>query len=189
MKLATLKHRQFIDAFEASLPPAPVNPFKAARNDLDLTMAELAKRTGVTKQSIVRLEQGTFAAPLDKVAQFFTDQGYSYLSLRDAYIDYQTQQRARHHRMFGNFVVKLSQCSTSEHPFRHIREPFTPTYVAKALCISQASIEHFENRVARQTIVPQALQDVLNEIGYARSEVGVLNSCYHDYRLVRLSRG
>lgn len=189
MKPATLKHNREIAAFEARLPPAPVNPFKAARIELDLTMAELSKLTNVTKQSIVRLEQGTFVYPLDAVSQYFTDQGYSYLSLRDAYIDFQTKQRKRHFRMFDNFVAKLSKCPNNEHPFRYIRQPFTPTYVAKALCISQASIEHFENRVARQSIVPQALQDVLNEIGYGRSEIGVLNACYEAYRTVRLSRG
>ncbi len=167
----------------------PTNPFKAARNELNLTMMELAKQSGVSKQAIVRLEQGTFVKPLDAVAQYFTDQGYSYLSLRDAYEEFQHLTRQSNHLMFGNIVAVLSGWPENTHPFRYIREPYGPTAVAKALCISQASIEHFENRVAHQTIVPQALQDVLNEIGYNRSEIAVLNDCYKHYRVIRLSRG
>lgn len=175
-------------AFERKLSPAPINPFKAARQELKLTMYELSKLTGVSKQAIIRLEQGTFVEPLEAVAQYFSDQGFAFLGMRDEYYDFQTKMRERHHRMFGDIPKsKDPYLENMVHPFRELRGIFGPTYVAKALCISQASIEHFENRPAHQTIVPQAIQDVLNQIGYSREEIEDLNWNYRLYRRFKLN--
>jgi DNA-binding XRE family transcriptional regulator len=194
MKRRTLQasnaYDSFIEVYEAdrtaTYGPTPINPFKAIRETLDITMVNFAEHCHLTKQSLIRLEQGTFVEPLDGAMQFVVSEGYSFLAVRDQYYGYQQDMRKRNTRMFAeNFDLLWDQVHTL-HPFRVLRDRFNLTYVAKSLCLSQASLEHFENRVAHQTIVPKALVAVLEEIGYRRSEILHLEKAYGIYRQYHL---
>ena len=187
MKRATERHEESRTSAElartASYGPPPINPFKSLRESANLTLVEFAAYTGVSKQALIRLEQGTYADPLptvlDAVIQDYT---VSYLELVNVYEQFQVNMRKRHHRYFGNIIFKLNDADPMIHPMRVIRGNYNPTEVAKALCLPQATLEHFERKAKHQQSVPKVIDSVLREIGYYAHEVLMFEQAYKVYR-------
>lgn len=159
----------------------PINPFRSIRLSNDLGLQELADKIGVSKQALIRLEQGTYDKPLPKVFAYFVESFVtSELQLMDAYEGYQTKQRLRHFRYFG----ELDNFDSRFHPLRQLRHRIdvTPTEVAKALCLPQATLTYFERKPVQQKSVPRGLINVLNEIGYRNYEVAEFKKAYAAFR-------
>ncbi len=164
------------------------NPFKRIRLEEDLTIVELAKRTGITKQALIRLEQGTFPEALPTALQYFSANFHlSELELHNEYKAYQHSVRASHPRYFGDVRTKLEspldpENITQSHPLRLLRGPVSPTVVAKDLCIPQATLVYFERNVIQQKSVPKILITVMREVGHFKSETDALIASYDLYR-------
>lgn len=188
MKRSTMKALNETIAEEAQrlakFGPPPINPFTELRQRNDLTVQEFADRAGVSKQSIIRLEQGCFQEPLPKVLSYvLSNYPVSEFTLVNDYEDFQIQQRMRHPRYFGNVRVLLElDHPATEHPLRLLRGKRNLTEVAKDLCLSQATLAFFERRVKNQKSVPKQLLDVMRFIGHTKEERDVFEDHYRMYR-------
>lgn len=110
--------------------PALVNPVLAARQALQLSQGLLAKRLGVTEQTIRRSEQGTFnqlppsVANLDKM---LSDAGFDeYASIESNYELWRLNKRVALRRIVPSIQTLTALCAysrrTNEHPFALFRQ-------------------------------------------------------------------
>lgn len=164
------------------------NPFRSLRLMEDETLNSLAQKIGVSKQALIRLEQGTYSDPLPAVLNFYSQNYHrSEHELCVAYAAYQQDKRSNHERYFGDIRPLLQVEVTVEnlsqsHPLRLLRGSRSLTQIAKDLCIPQATLTYFERNVVQQKSVPKILCQVLREIGHYSSEVQALVVAYEHYR-------
>lgn len=162
---------------------SPVNPFKDIRNKANLSQYELARRAGVTKHAVLRLEQGMYTDPLPTLLTFFTGTfNVSRTSLIRQYEEFQVQTRQNNARLLGDFTSLTPPVGT--HPLTYLRERagFNPTSLAKALCLSQSTIGYFEKRPVNQHTVPEQLIIALHDADYSSDETDWLEHAYKVYR-------
>lgn len=159
----------------------PVNLFKSLRQNLDLSHEQLGRLMLLSKQALIRLEQGTFERPLPTAVDWWVNNhGISELQLVDAYEGFQEAVRARHTRLLGPLVSVT--CVGSPHPLRQVRKEYSLSEVSKMLCLPQATLQYFEKKWRIQKSVPKALTRVLRETGYYHSEVATFVSDYAEWR-------
>lgn len=165
----------------ASGPP-PLNPFTKIRLAGDHTVQSFADACGVSKQALIRLEQGTYNNPLPAVLTYVTDNlDYMYLSVQDDYEAFQWDQRSRYRRLLGDFPVVFPR---DIHPLRYLREvqQLNVTELSKALCFPQSTLAHWEKHPRLQQTVPKQLLVILRGIGYSVDELSFLMAAYDAYR-------
>jgi transcriptional regulator with XRE-family HTH domain len=115
------------------VPSNPVNPFKELRNSSGFSQALLAKKIGVSKHAILRLEQGMFPEPLPKVLNWFAaNYPVSPADLRADYAEFQFETRQVNGRVFGTIYMARFNVP-SKHPFITLRGAINPTRAAKLL--------------------------------------------------------
>lgn len=166
-----------------------LNPFKDLRAQSDLTLEHLAHNIGISKQALIRLEQGTFSDPLPTALNYFaTNFHLSELELIQRYEAYQHAQREAHERYFGDVRLRLNDADVLMHPLRILRGKRTPTQVSKDLCIPQATLVYFERNVVQQKSVPKMLTKVMREIGHYKSEVDAFIVSYEFHRNVVITQ-
>ena len=167
------------------------NPFKELRESLNLTLEELARKTALSKQAIIRCEQGTYSQPLPALMSFAFNRGENEHDFATRYADFQHRTRHANAYMFGDSLpnrleYRVYSADNLEHPFRTVRGAYNPTEVAKALCVPQATITYFERKSKQQKSVPKALIEALLMAGYNNNDVSGLVAAYDSYRVVLL---
>jgi transcriptional regulator with XRE-family HTH domain len=65
------------------------------------TLVSLATKAGVSKQALIRTEQGTFPSIPPKLLTFYQSLGLDYIALSNGYEIYQRLLRQRHYLLFG----------------------------------------------------------------------------------------
>lgn len=165
----------------------PINPFRTLRNRLGISQYELARRAGITKHAILRLEQGCYDTPLPSILEYFVSQDphLSRVTLMDEYAEFQYQTRVNNHGLFGDhFSQVLEHCPVGTHPFTFLRtvHHLNPTQVAKLLCIQQSTVVYFERNAIRQHTVPKVLIKALHDADYSSMDTDALESAYNSYR-------
>ncbi len=164
------------------------NPFKGLREELGYTLEVMAAKTSLSKQALIRCEQGTYAQPLPALLDYYVNNfGADRYEFSREYEDFQKRTRASNFKLFGDELPSLVDYEVYsgnqiQHPFRQLRGSINPTEVAKALCIPQATITYFEQKPRRQKSVPKVINNVLEEIGYSRTQVQAFNDAYVLYR-------
>jgi transcriptional regulator with XRE-family HTH domain len=191
----------YLEAVNSLHGPDPTNPFRWLRLNANLTLNELCELTGVSKQAMIRLEQGTYAEPIERVMEFWLtnasryNQDTDYVELTNKYERYKAVMRKRHSRIFGSMpVLDAFHRRIDKHPFVTLRSlwqnPETQqvlgtmnvTECSKLLCIPQSVLDHFQNKVARQQTVPQPLLEALRDNGYGSDDLSVFSQAYEDHR-------
>lgn len=173
--------------------PPPVCNFKHLRLQSNLSLAGLALQTGLSKNAIVRAEQGTYANPLPRLSEYYQRRfNISELEITLGYEDFQAAQRQRHYHYFGDTLIysELDQV----HPFRQLRLskhslahpdvllPVGPDAVSRALCIPVDTLRFWEKKFKSQKSVPKLVVNVLNQIGYDRSTIANFCKAYEYWR-------
>ncbi len=175
------------------MSPTPINPFRALRLENDESLAHLALKIPISKQALIRLEQGTYSDPLPSVLNYYSKNYHlSEHELSIRYANFQKVQRSNHERYFQDVRSLLAVEVTVDnlpqsHPFRLLRGTRSCTEVAKHLCIPQATLTYFERNVVQQKSVPKVLTSVMREIGHYSSEVQALIEAYDNYRMAMLT--
>lgn len=167
------------------------NPFKELRESLNLTLEQLALKTALSKQAIIRCEQGTYSQPLPALMSFALSRGENEHDFTNRYSDFQYRTRYANAYLFGRTLpnrleYRVYSADNLEHPFRTVRGTYNPTEVAKALCVPQATITYFERKAKQQKSVPKALIEALLMAGYTNNDVSGLVEAYSNYRVVLL---
>ena len=176
--------------------PQILSPFKEYRTNAGLSLQGLSIQTGLSKNALVRAEQGTFSNPLPALSEFWQRRlNISEFEILNAYEDYQFYMRKRNFHYFGSEL--LYDHSLSEHPFRQLRQnrvsrvdglplPVGPDEVARALCLPVDTIRYFEKKFRLQQSVPKAILGTLIFIGYSRSDVHEFSKVYEIWRTERI---
>ena len=162
---------------------SPVNPFRDIRLRTGLSQYELAKRIGVSKHAVLRLEQGMYDRPLPKIVNYFTEKhNVARVSLINEYETFQVATREDNGRFLGSF--RFNERPVDEHPlvFLRNRVRLNPTQVAKALCLSQTVVVYFEKRFIHQHTVPEQFVMALRDCGYTEQETDYFETEYDTYR-------
>jgi DNA-binding XRE family transcriptional regulator len=161
------------------------NPFRKFRTELGISQTEFAKRAGVSKHAILRLEQGMYDKPLPSVVEYVTSQSdlTNYSLLKD-YEYFQQATRQDNELIFGAMALRLMNCPVGTHPLTYLRDlqGLNQTELAKRLCISQTVINNFESKPATQHTVPLQLLHALRDNGYKHSALVALEEWYEAYR-------
>lgn len=170
------------------------NPFRNIRINAQLTQALLAKRAGVSKHAVLRLEQGMFPDPLPKLLNYYVDTfNVSRTSLLREYAKFQIRQRERAGLLLGDIEHKLFEWANGvddgqTHPLVYLRlscrPVLNPTELAKRLCISQTVVTYFEKNAISQKTVPYQLLLALSQAGYGDDDLLALESAYATYRVM-----
>lgn len=165
--------------------PFPSNPLRKARISRNETLQSLADKCGLSKQTLIRSEQGLFEEPPVKLVTYLVSDGANELQLRDDYEGFVLGVRSRHKRMFGEFNKTVREAG--QHPLTWllsnwiVGEPMNVTEMAKLLCLSQAQLSHWLNN-PKQVKVPSPLLTALFQSGYAKFELESLVTEYAKYR-------
>lgn len=193
-KLSTTQRDNRWNKYQDSLPhPEPINPFKDLRIASDWTMVEICNRAGISKQALIRTEQGTYEYPPERLLDFWSNEGTSYTELTTRYEQFQLDTRRRHSYLFGR--SSYWAFTLSEHPFvtlltshwcdaldREYLGVMNATECAKLLCVNQSVVDHFVQKPQRQKSVPAPLLRALRQNGYTLDDLDNLSQAYVDYR-------
>lgn len=187
MKRATMQRNTRLSALETDrttkFGPPPDQYIKQLRESTGKSIQATADEMGITKQALIRLEQGTFEHVLPAAMEWYvTKLGVSELEVSDSYEFYQTKTRERNHRVLGDTLG--TPLGLDEHPLRYLRarEDINPTELAKALCIPQATLTYFERKPRLQKSVPKSFVAALSQNGYKNFEI---QEFVQDYLLFR----
>lgn len=142
------------------------NPYRVARLSHNLSQAKLADLSGVSRLSVLRLEQGLFSEPLGKVSIALG------LNHKDASRDYWRFQSYRRR------TAKSSPPSPVE-SFIDWRQRCFPSQASFciALCVSQASIHRYETMPS--AMMPGQLREALLEAGLTSKQINQLAKRAH----------
>lgn len=187
MEQPSLTPRPTFRVIKGSKQPAvpehkrPLNIIAAIRHSLNLSHTEWAKRIGISKHALIRLEQGTYSEILPVVMEWLLNNTtYTELLLTDSYADFQTKTRALHRLYFG---ADLKVDSTDEHPLRQLRGSRNLAELAKDLCLPYSTLAYFERNYKQQKSVPKNLVNVLREIGYSHQQIVEFRLAYDEFRV------
>lgn len=213
--------RQYKNLLISTRGSAPINPFKGLRESCefdvptetirtfkqlnridvisitkhDMTMQQIADNAGITKQALLRTEQGFYQNPPERLTSYFVRKfDVPYETLVDAYEYYQRATREYHGLLFGAFPSSDYPFNIKEHPFNtlkcHWSDPtgtvtfgtLNTTEVAKLLCLSQSVLSYWENKITQQASVPGEFCEALLHNGYSRTDLFYLKHAYTQYR-------
>lgn len=162
--------------------PPPDNPVKQFRLLYELTLEELSSLIGISKQALIRTEQGTYDRIPPVILHYLVSlNGHNELELVSLYENYQLKSRARNRCYFGpDLAVDIYK----EHPFRQLRSKINVSLseVAKDLCLPQSTLQYFERKWKLQKSVPKGLINVLRSTGYTKQTVDQFEGDYEHWR-------
>lgn len=154
------------------------NPVKNARRYLNLTQVELANECGVSRQTVLRTEQGVYTSlPPSLGTRLVKDVPGIY----NAYHSWQTSKRKS---SYGKLIEPYLFDSLGDHPFHKWRIDSGLTSrmgVCKDFCLHPAVVTKFENTL-EHSLVPDIILDALRDAGYAEGTLTSLQAAYVSYR-------
>jgi transcriptional regulator with XRE-family HTH domain len=184
----------------------PVNPFKymravALHSKETPTLESLCNAMGISKQALIRTEQGTYVEPPQAIIEYYAEEeGADYVTLGRLYKEFQRDVRKRHYRIFGD-LNERDFFSEGLHPFTVLRRNWTDpisgvpyagemnvTECAKLLCVPQGTLSYFQNKLTHQASVPDVLISALKDNGYTGDELDTLVYEYYAYRERKMGR-
>lgn len=180
LKRTTLQER----ANEARrLDSLPQNPIRSNRLALNLSHSDYADLAGISKQAVIRAEQGCYEEIPPSLLRCLMEHSFSSeLQARDAYDNYRTEMRRLSQRYFG--IIAERDRNPLVHPFTFLclNNKVNPTQVAKDLCLSQATLSHWVKKWRTQQSVPRPFIRCLRDLGYTLVEIRAFELYYRDFR-------
>lgn len=179
----------------------PISVFKELRQFHDLSLADLARRSYLSKNTLVRAENATYANPLPSLMDYWvknSKRAVTYLDLVTGYEDFQDEQRRRHTKYFG-LDLHINETSTT-HPLRQLRSsrysysnpdrslPVGIDEVSRALCLPPDTLRFWEKKWRQQQTVPKLFNSVLLFVGYSGDNVLHFNYQYEQWRRETLNK-
>ena len=105
------------------------NPFRNLRIKEGISQYELARRVGLSKHAILRLEQGCFAEPLPTIINYFTEAHGNFAKpvsrsyLLEEYRNFQYHVRRSNAGCLGyDLTLTLPVLPVGIHPLTYLRE-------------------------------------------------------------------
>lgn len=154
------------------------NPVKNARRFLGLTQLELANECGVSRQTVLRTEQGVYTSLPPSLGDWLTR------DVPGIYSAYTSWQTAKRKHSYGRLIEPYSFDTANDNPFHRWRLDSGLTSrmgVCKDFCLHPAVVTKFENTLEHIS-VPDIILDALRDSGYAESTLTALQRAYSEYR-------
>lgn len=160
------------------------NPFLELREKRGFSQNECAAKIGVDVRAIARLEHGLYTSPLPTAVNYWINLGaITTPELLTAYEEFVYETRRANHRHFGHLHVNLS---SSTHPFRVLRSPYTLTQAVKLMCVPLDTLQYWEKKWRTQHGVPKSILLALNQMGYTQQELAKFQFIYKEWRQLHL---
>ena len=173
------------------------NPLVKMRRNLGLTQVQLAERTGLSRQIIIRTEQAQFPVPSQVLLDYFYEQS-QYMDEEAVilnYVEFQKVIRAQNGVdsinpvLLPTFPTRAYLAlfdATPIHPFKFWRTnsnpPVTVVHVAKCLCVHQGMLYKYEDEPHLVNTTPGQLVEALTDAGYPDSTLRDLQLCYNEFK-------
>jgi len=165
---------------------ATQNPLKVLRKRAGRTIDQVAARAEVSRQFVIRSEQGVYSEPPASLLGFYS----SILDVSVAQVtnDYFNFQRATRQANYGRLIEPWAFTAVGavgEHPFtrwRLMSGISSAAGVCKLFCVHPASLNKFEKHPEQCAVVPDQLAKALLESGYKASTLADLESAYLEHK-------
>lgn len=159
------------------------NPLKRERLNAALTLAQLADRLDVSKQFIIRAEQGCYVAPPEILVGYFVERRD--VNAGELEQDYYKFQHYKRRESFGRLITTWTFPKTDKHPFTYWRECSGIKSEAGAcvlFCLHPAVMFKYER--GKMLSTPEQLTLALLESGYDPVLVDKLEESYLSFKTV-----
>lgn len=163
------------------------NPIKAAREQLGLSIGQVAGAANIHRQVIIKTEQGCYADIPPRLYSYLvsrlgdSDPGYT--------ADYQRWVAEKRIESYGRLNRWLPDFRAELHPLVQWRQEseLTRTAFCKAFCVHTSTITRFETKLEQQTIPDQLIQ-ALSASGYSSDTISEIGTRYRIYRMLTLAK-
>lgn len=200
MKFQTAKDLSRREAEEKYLTklhgPLPTNPFKTLRVNAGFSLQGLATQSQISKQALLKAEQGLYANPLPSLVDYWMRRpsfDVSELDITEGYENFRYAVRRRNLHYFGDSLHHAYSVAEPLHPFRQLRKnkrshvdgellPVGLTECAQALCIPIDTLQFWEKKFRQQQSVPKQVIEALKIAGYTQYEVQQFCRDYTEWR-------
>jgi transcriptional regulator with XRE-family HTH domain len=165
------------------------NPLKRLRHLCNLTLDQVAYQVGVSRQFIIRAEQGVYSAVPDSLLDFYGGRlEVDALAVGAEYYQFQLLTRKAN---YGRLIEPWTFPDVLQHPFIHWRLMSGVTSsagICKLFCVHPATINKFEKRSFLMNAIPDQLVGALLESGYHPETLDTLEQSYKRYKLEQRNR-
>lgn len=168
---------------DPAIPSYPFeNPLKRERLLRSLTLEALALKTGVSRMTIIRTEQGLYNVPSDRLLTFLSPD--SAVRRTGLQAEYQVWRKGRREASYGVLPDAGGFNAIEAHPFVAWRESaaLNQNQVAKAFCIHRATLYKFESQPHLLNDVPEDILEALIQSGYSTVTLQALRSAFSSYK-------
>lgn len=138
------------------------NPIRVARRSLNLSLHEIAHKSGINYQTWYLTERGCYDKIPGRILEFVVDNsGFSEFWIRARYSAFVTGMRARFKQEFHYDYESLRTCRTLEQVCNVLG--VSRTQLAKLLCVQPAVLYKFDAGIQRR--LPSQFVKALAEVG------------------------
>lgn len=175
-----------------------MNPVKAQRQKMRLTIDQLCHQADVSKSLVIKNEQGAYPEPSVTIVDFFYNNSdeFDKVEFTTAYYEWQSWQRKRNYGLLTpdfplesylkGLPVGEAMVAPYKHPFLYWRQAsFTHpnlNAISKGFCIHQGLLFKFESQSHLVNSVPQPIRSALLEAQYTERSLDRLELAYSEWK-------
>lgn len=149
------------------------NPVRKLRQQLGMSLNEMAEESGLNRFGLLRVESGMYAAIPPRVEDFLKKKHPS-LDLNILGIEYKTFQQNYRKKMFEGQRLVLPKPNLSKNPVTLFREylEYGTTEFMKKLCVNPGVMYKVEGDMTAS--MPEQLREALSQAGMSEDELDEL---------------
>lgn len=158
------------------------NPLKELRGAAGLTMERVCRGTQVSKQYLIKQEQGCYNEPSEVLLDFYS--GYSELDVNEVKQRYYAFQRSVRKANYGR-LIEPWKFIVDYHPFINwytLSGIPSASSVCRIFCLHPSVMHRFFNRSNLINEVPSQLTAALLESGYKPETLQALQDAFTDFK-------
>lgn len=161
------------------------NPFLLVREELGMSITQIAQAVRMNRNTIIRTEQGQYDIPSQDLLDFY----WVPSSQASVLTDYETWRQLMRRANYGLLEVMFNPWGSSPkdvHPLKRWREISGITALntlAKAYCLHQAVLFRYETQPNRCNATPPPILAALRDSGYTEAILTKLETAYQEYKL------
>lgn len=150
------------------------NPVRKLRQQLGMSLNEMAEEAGLNRFGLLRVESGMYASIPPRVEEFLKKKHPS-LDLNVLGIEYKTFQQNYRKKMFEGQQLLLPKPNLSRNPVTLFREhlEYGATEFMKKLCVNPGVMHKVEGDQAAS--IPEQLREALSQAGMSDDELEELD--------------
>lgn len=166
--------------------PAILNPLTAIRENLGLTVDQVAQDLSMHRNSILRTEQGQYASPPEDLLEYYGLHTHQRESILERYNHWRVLMRKANYGLLDQSILMQYNFSCDiGHPFKQWRLASgvkALNTVAKAFALHQGILFRYESQSHLCNFTPLVIIDALIDSGYTAAETAYLEDLFQWYK-------